>query len=387
MILLRGMKASLGTYEDVMRWHLIATGLMSERDSIAKQPKFISRQKLFNFLKKRYNRDQGFNMTTEIVLPLCKAKAKIIHSDAKMVIQSLLTDPRIRPSDYLFFGDNDPLAGPPNNLNHIADINTGKSYRMTYKQYIENGDFDVLLPVIIYIDGTATGHFANLPITPVKIALGIHNGKARERAHTWGTLGYIPAYRGDKSRGRRLFIDSGHVDGTMAYHESLQDEGELDGKEAVKAQDLHTILDKIFESFVEIQNSGFYWDLQIGGKKHQNLKMKPYVAFVRADTDEADKLSGQFGVKTRNVKMLCRKCLCPTNRSDDPRANYNAKTVRNINKLVSKDDVAALKLMSQQPIENAMDKLDFGYLANIGIHGCTPFEMLYFLLLGIFKDV
>ena len=76
-------------------------------------------------------------------------------------------------------------------------------------------------------------------------------------------------------------IDSGHVDGTIAYHEALRNEGQLPTKPPHKAQDFHAILAKILELFVEIQNSGFYWDLQINGEVHEDIKFVPYVSHIR----------------------------------------------------------------------------------------------------------
>ena len=52
----------------------------------------------------------------------------------------------------------------------------------------------ILLHVIFYINGANTGQFVDLPLTAVKISLGIFMRKARDKDYMWGTLGYIPAY-------------------------------------------------------------------------------------------------------------------------------------------------------------------------------------------------
>jgi hypothetical protein len=54
-------------------------------------------------------------------------------------------------------------------------------------------------------------------------------------------------------------------------------------------------------------------------------------------------------------------------------------------KLVDKNDRAALKVLSQHPIDNASHQIRFGSHNNHGVHGSCPFEMLHALLLGIFK--
>jgi hypothetical protein len=45
----------------------------------------------------------------------------------------------------------------------------------------------VLPPIIIYTDGTATGQFPDLPVTPFKFTLGIFKRKARDRPYMWRT--------------------------------------------------------------------------------------------------------------------------------------------------------------------------------------------------------
>ena len=118
---LRRTKASLDTYEVLMRWHLETVGRLNPKESLYKSPHFISRDKLYKELKIRYNRHLGYGNVTEIILPSSKAKVKIVWNESKLVIQSLLTDPRVQPEHYLWFND-DPLASPPADLDYISDL-------------------------------------------------------------------------------------------------------------------------------------------------------------------------------------------------------------------------------------------------------------------------
>ena len=383
MATLRKTKASLKTYETIMEWHLKANGQMHLHESVGSSKHFYSRESLFKELKKRYNMHNNYNNTTELLLPSSKANVNIVWTDAKMALQSLLTDPRIKAKDYLFF-DEDPFK-PPTNLNYIADLNTGKAYIETYKKLITNPNKQILLPTPLYIDGAATGQFANLPITAVKISLGIFSRVARDKPHMWRTLGYIPPISKDKSRGRRLFIESGHLDATRAIHESRKNEGHLTGKEAHHAQDFHAMLDMILASYVEIQETGFIWDLFYNGKLYKDIEFIPFVPFIKCDTDEADVLAGSYKSRGKHVAQLCRYCECPTLECDDPLADYALKQQNAIQKLVDKLKVEELKALSQHCIENATYKLRFGLHNKCGVHSATPLEMLHALLLGIFK--
>lgn len=387
LLTLRKTKASLGTYEDVMKWHLIHSGKIAEHQTPSDYNGYISRQKIFKLLKKRYNFDDNkYNIVKEIILPSSKAKAKIVVNDAEAVLESLLTDPRICDDDYLFF-NNDPFSPPPDKIDTISDINTGLSYTETYKKLITNPRQQVLLPILFYIDGAATGQFADLKITAVKFSLGIFNRKARDKDHFWRILGYVPDVSPSKTRGQRIFIESGHAEAALAAQNMNNNNGENSQTNAVRAQDFHTMLAVILESFLPIQQRGFYWDLKYNGKVYESIEFVPFVSFICCDTDEADRLCGSYTSRAGGVSQLCRYCQCPTSKSDDPNAHYEPKTVPQISAMVDNNDRQALKELSQQYIKNATYLLRFGQHNLAGVHGATPMEMLHAILLGIFLYV
>jgi hypothetical protein len=148
-----------------------------------------------------------------------------------------------------FFHNNNTLAPPPTTIDIISDINTSKDYVKSYREV-------VLLPILFYIDGAATGQFADLPITPLRILLGIFNRKAREKGHSWRTLGYVPAYSVEEATGNCTLHQSGHMESGLR-HEATDDSNSTNIPVCThnKAQDLHSILAKILESFIEIQNT------------------------------------------------------------------------------------------------------------------------------------
>ena len=383
---LRKQKCSLDTYDAVCKWHFIANNEIRPHEKVKQAPSFWSRDTIYAKLRQRYNRCHGYGNIAEIVLPSNCTKARIVWNDAQMVIQSLLTDPRITANDYLFFNE-DPFAPPPDDLNYIADINTGKCYRDTYNELITDPQKQILVPIILYVDGTVTGQFVDLPITAVQIALGIHTRAARDKAYCWGTLGYIPDPSKVKSHGKRQLIDSGHVEGTNDYHELLENEGQIADNNVHSSQDLHTMLEKILESYKKIQEKGLIWDFVYNGKVYRDTELVFFIAFIKCDTDEADKLCGSYTSRGRNVSQLCRFCECPTAESGNPLVRYPLKTKEKIDRLVKRRDIEALKGLSQQCMENAFYPLRFGSHSPQHIHGATPLEMLHALLLGLFMNV
>ena len=129
----RKTKASSGTCESMCCWHLECNGLISPHESLKTSPQFSGKEKVHEMLRERHNMDEGYVNKTVIVLPsTSKAEAKITWNDAKMVVQSLLlvVEPRATPEDCLVF-DEDPFAPPPEEPDHIADLNTGESYLET----------------------------------------------------------------------------------------------------------------------------------------------------------------------------------------------------------------------------------------------------------------
>jgi hypothetical protein len=154
---------------------------------------------------------------------------------------------------------------------------------------------------------------------------------------------------------------------------------------AVHAQDFHTMLSTILESFVELQRTGFIWDLVYKGKLYKGIEFVPFVPFVKCDTEEADLLCGKYLVRNKNVKHICRYCHCPTEDADNPLAKYPLKTQPQIQKLVEKAKLAELQAISQQYIQNAWYDVQFHLANNCGIHGACPSEKLHAIQLGIFK--
>ena len=338
-------------------------------------------------MHKRYNIDKKiYNIAKTVTLPGSATTVTIMVNDAFFMFQSLLSDPRITDEDYLFF-DNDPFAPPPANINVMGDINTGLAYTKTYKKLITKPGKQILLPVIFYIDGAATGHFVDLKITAVKFTFGILNRNARGKHYLWRTLGYIPEVSTPKSRGNRIFAESNHMDAKMYWHTLNENEGRRASAGANKAQDFHTILAIILESMLPLQENGFRWDFFYRGKLYKDVKFVPFVPFISCDTDEADALCGSYKSRTTGVKQLCRYCLCPTRKSDRPFGRFAVKTVPMISELVENHDKVKLQKLSQQYIQNATYLLRFGAHNDTGIHGGTPLEILHAIYLGIFLYV
>jgi hypothetical protein len=303
------------------------------------------------------------------------------------MLRSILTDPRVSEKDYLFF-DDDPFAPPPLDLDYIQDINTGLSYRETYRKRITNPRKQILMPTPLYIDGFTSGQFMNLPITQLKMTAGILNQKARDKHYLWRDLGFVPSVAENRSRGRRLMLQSGHCDGLMAHQDVLEEEGERPENNVInKLEDYHAMLDVILDSYVKMQDEGCILDFNYNGKTYKDIEFVTFIPYIKVDNEEADKLCGKFGTRVGNVAHICRYCEVPTAFAGRAAANYPMKTTPNIAALVAAKDLEGLQAISQHSFINCFYRCNFGLHDDAGVHGACITDMLHTILLGIFTRV
>ena len=392
MGVLKGTRAALNTYDAILEWHHREKGDINGRETLQhvnNVDRYHSRSAMLKTLRERYFLKNKEARRETITLPNSKANVTLTFHNAWDCIESLLTDPRVNDADYNFYGE-DPLAPPPEvTLNsNISELHTGIAYYAAYKKFIKFPGKQVLLPIVMYIDGAVTGQFSDLPVTALKLALGIHTRKFREKEMAWRTLGYVAQVSTASSRGKKLLLESGHMESEILElavgegEEVVNPNGDV---EVCKAQDFHTMLETLLSSYVEVQNNGFIWDLRYRGKTYKDIEFVPFVMFVKCDTDEADVLCGSYKSRTANVAQLCRYCTCPTDESDLVFANYRPKTVKMIQELVDARNFDGLQQLSQQLIKNAWYMIRFHPYTKAGIHGACPSEMLHALLLGVFK--
>ena len=143
----------------------------------------------------------------------------------------------------------------------------------------------------------------------------------------------------------------------MSVQNALREEGINRAADCNKAQDLHTMLDVILEEYVQIQRTGFIWDLVYNKKIYKDVEFVLFTPFMKLDTDEAEKLCGKYSSRGLNTGQLCRYCECPTDLIDDYNGKHRMKEWRRIKRLVDRNCFEELKAMSQHHIQNACYKL------------------------------
>ena len=120
MSLLDKVGAPLLAYDKVMDWHI------KHLDG----KKRVSKNELLSRLRNRCNMEDLNPYNVRTVLPNSKVFLDIPCHNAGAMIRNLLTDPRIKDHDYLFFNDNPECPPPPDSeCQELCDINTGLAYR------------------------------------------------------------------------------------------------------------------------------------------------------------------------------------------------------------------------------------------------------------------
>lgn len=387
-------RAPLNLYDSIYQWHM-------ENAQATKQ---LPKSTLMADLKKRYNMEKKRGpQVMPLTLPHSGCRINLVYQAFAHELQILLTDPRIVDDDYLFFDDN-PLAGPPPNLDYIEDINTGLAYTQTYKQLIKDPTKEVLLPVLFYMDGAVTGQYDHLPIEILKFTLGIFKSGTRNKLHAWRNLGYVAKFLKEETIARDIVRESQHMDSDFYLfgddlvtdatnnnpeqdidEDSDSDSSDLeaDGARKIKScsgQDLHAMLTAMLASYAKYE-CGIRWDLRYKGKTYEVVFI-PFVMFVKGDSVEHDKHCGKYNARGEGVKQLCRYCQCPNEDTDNPDASYPRKSPNLIKPLVAAKNQEGLKAISQQYIKNSWYNLRFGLHNDLGIHGACPIELLHWLNLG-----
>jgi hypothetical protein len=406
---------SVALFDDVMEWH------MRHR----KQEKAIHSEKLYTDLIDRYNLGPTLPKERSVTLPHSKEHVHLPCHDAKAQLVDLLTDPRLCDDDYLFIDDS-PMAGVPEEFERVGDVNTGLAYRETYKIIVApspltaSGRRKVLCPIIFYIDGCVTGSFMNLNIEILKFTIGLFKGKTRTCDWAWRNLGYVKKRCKRNQSAQENITVSAHVDANLYVkdpkHRSKQYpsvEGpapqfdweiyaKQNGKKKkkaprVNAQDFHTMLQTIMDSYKTIEDEGgFEWDLRFKAKTY-NLTLIPFIVFVKADSVEADKVCGAYGAKSEHLKCICRYCCVPTQQTGEPFLDPEPEKktqammvglVTNATNGTNEEKKLALEKLqgiSQHCLWNTFYQFRFGLHNNSGIHGASPWEILHWILLGFFK--
>ena len=283
----------------------------------------------------------------------------------RQALFSLLTNPVLVKEEHFSFPlKNTPFLPDGFKLNKdepISELHHGKWWTQSWKEKCSDPE-EILVPIILYMDGISLDVKGNLNLCPLNMTLGIFNTETRKQAKAWETLYFHPDKISSKSK-----VEGIH--NVKNLHQGLE----------VALKELRDICDK------EISIS---WDGLPYASKKWSVKMRFAIAYVIGDTELHDKLCCRYG--NRQTGKICRHCRCDPENLANPRDQAHRNGLWLPSDFVvdrddyERNDFAKFKSMSHHRVDNVFHSFDFGCNEN-NIHMATPGECLHMHQLGIAK--
>ena len=245
----------------------------------------------------------------------------------------------------------------------ITKLHHGKWWTKSWKSICKPNSNQILVPVILYMDGISLDTNSRLSLTPLNMTLGIFNTATRRLPEAWETIYFHP----NKSINKKT----------------------SDGTDTVS--NLHAGLKAALKSFKDVcdDDQPIIWKNLPYAGKIWSVEMKFAISFVIGDTQQHDQLCGRYAAFGEGVRHICRHCKCPTIDICNPK-NYSYKTDLWVPRDFAVDEVNIgqnkeyFQTLSHHRIWNTFHELNFGSNKH-NIHLATPGECLHMHQLGIAK--
>eukprot|EP00978_Attheya_sp_CCMP212_P024611 scaffold77587_cov39-Attheya_sp.AAC.1 len=291
----------------------------------------------------------------ETVIPLeGGGLGHITHFNFEAMLNSLLSDPRIRDSLIIVNWDN-PSKGVRRDPSHVSNVHTAKWFFQTQKRMCTEPDH-LLCPIILACDRAHCdkGGKSRLSLEPMLFTLAIIPQELRTQpSWAWRPLGYL----------NNLYLAPSSEISTW-----------------LRGQNIHIHrLQKAGSNiitFLKLSSNG----------SDVTVTLKIHIAFIIGDCNGHDVLSGRYA--SHSIILLCRDCDCTLTNADNHQIKCKMRDMSEIKQLTdqrpTKATLAQLQSIGQHYVRNAFYDLDFGENPG-GIHTASPIEMLHGLELGWFK--
>jgi hypothetical protein len=354
--LLRTSGAPKYLFERIQKWSANHSVALSSSNPVSRKT-FVNRMRT-----KTYGPNFSKNLEPKVMdLYLTHgSRIPVVYFSFRAVLASLLLNKCVMKDENLLLNPNDPFDSIPEGT-ALSDLNSGWWHRETCKMFRLQPKKDILLPIVLFIDGSTIDSNQKMSVEPITFTLGIFKRSVRSKSESWRTIGYIEKLK--------------HVLSEPIVRRANNSKNRL--------QDKHTIIKFILKELIELQgpDSGFEWDLEIGGKVHR-VNFKIAVQVIIGDCKGNDELCGRYGNHSKLTSGFCRDCKVDYEMSDNPYGICNWITPTDFVEKTEKD----LNRMGFHDIDNALSLLNFG-AGNRGVYGATPSEPLHAYKLGICKYI
>ena len=306
--------------------------------------------------------------------------------------KALISLPRkpnlICKENFSFLDSRNPCSTERHPLtDELSELHHGKWWIDSWKTACDTSpeSKEILVPVILYMDGITVDKAGKQTLTPLNLTLGIFNTETRRRPEAWETLYFHPPteYGGDPE--------------TDEPNSNMSSKEKAENKIPDSMKNLHNGLALALKSLKEICDADvpIPWDhLPFAGQVWQ-VEMKFRIAFIIGDTKEHNHLCGHYS--GGSTSLLCRHCTCPFHLSSNTFYNTqrNGKSVDKQLRLFEPSDMRWDELhnkdyfqsISHHPMDNVFHHLRFGSANPHNIHLASPGETLHMHKLGVEKRI
>ncbi|KAI2501411.1 hypothetical protein MHU86_13078 [Fragilaria crotonensis] len=289
--------------------------------------------------------------------------------DFAPILLSLLQDEDLMAPENLVLNHEDPTSMYLPRNNKIGEAHTGSRYRELYHELITRKN-QLLVPIILYIDGTAIDSKGHVEVCPVSFTTSLFTEKLRRKSTSWRVLGYVP----DLNRGRSSAMNS--------QANNAQSKGRT-------TRNFHAVMDVILNGMSKAQAGNDCRlrnvPLKLGGQWVVVDIVCPLL-FVINDGKQGDQLCCRTNSHHRSTPRHHRSCDCVFDDLDNPnvecsflRMDYVNDACRN-----GKDDF--LQQLSMYRVDNAFNRVQMGRNPH-GIFMCAVIDVMHTVQHGVIMYV
>ena len=294
----------------------------------------------------------------------------IICFDFVPALLSLLQDESLMVTENLVINKDYPMSMYIPSDSKVGEANSGSRYRELYQQ-LAQGKNQLLVPIIMYLDGTVIDSKGHIDICPVSFTTSLFTEKVRRDVKAWRLLGYVP----DLNRGRSGAMNS-------FANASADEKGRT-------TRNFHKVMDVMMAGWVKGQ-AGLddrlkQVPLKLGDRWFVVELVCPLL-FVINDGKQGDQLCCRINGHHSSTLRHHRSCDCLYENLDDPDFECTFLSSDAINHASQYGSQEELRLLSIYRCDNAFNRIQMGRNPH-GIFMCAVVDVMHTIQHGIIMYV
>jgi hypothetical protein len=290
----------------------------------------------------------------------------IICFDFVPALLSLLQDESLMVTENLVLNKDYPMSMYIPSDGKVGEANSGLRYRDLYQQ-LAQGKNQLLVPIIMYLDGTAIDSKGHIEICPVSFTTSLFTENARRDVKAWRLMGYVP----DLNRGRSGAMNS-------FANASAEEKGRT-------TRNFHKVMDVMMAGWAKGQ-AGLddrlkQVPLKLGDRWFVVEVVCPLL-FVINDGKQGDQLCCRVNGHHSSTLRHHRSCDCLYADLDSPEVHCTFLTTDTMNHVSQFGSQEERRQLSIYKCDNAFNRIQMGQNPH-GIFMCAVVDVMHTIQHGI----